>query len=193
MDTRKNLIARHFGVRGVALFEAGKGLIGLAVAVWLLTLRHRDLEIVAAHLLHFLHHVLHLSPDGHLAHSIMRGAARVNHHNLHIFTLLAFAYVTVRFVEAGGLWLEKEWAEWFALISGSMYMPYEIYELSVHATAIKWGILLINALIVFYMAWLLWDSHAHRKSVKEAVAREAAAKEADAKEADAQQTGQSLQ
>jgi uncharacterized membrane protein (DUF2068 family) len=168
MDTRKNLIARHFGVRGVALFEAGKGLIGLTVAVWLLTLRHKDLEMVAEHLLHFLHRVLHLSPDGHLAHNIMRGAARVNHHNLHIFTLLAFAYVMVRFVEAGGLWLEKEWAEWFALISGAMYMPYEVYELSVHPTAIKWGILLINALIVAYMAWLLHDSYKHRRHAEAA-------------------------
>jgi uncharacterized membrane protein (DUF2068 family) len=164
MDTRKkNLIARHFGVRGVALFEAGKGLIGLAVVVWLLTLRHKDLEVVAQNLLHFLHHVLHLSPDGHLAHTIMRGASRVNHHNLHVFTLLAFVYVVVRFVEAGGLWLEKEWAEWFALVSGAMYMPYEIYELTLRATLIKWGILLINALIVAYMAWLLHDSYQHRK------------------------------
>src|SRR5579884_2368811 len=99
MDSRKSLIARHFGVRGVALLEAAKGLVGLAVAVWLITLRHKDLETVAVHLLR----VLHLSPDGHLARMIMHGAARVNHHNLHIFTLLAFAYVAIRFVEASGL------------------------------------------------------------------------------------------
>jgi uncharacterized membrane protein (DUF2068 family) len=164
MDSyRKNLIARHFGLRGVAIFEAGKGLIGLAVGVWLITLRHKDLETVATHLLRFLHKVLHLSPDGHLARSIMRGASHVNHQNLHIVTILAFAYVAVRFVEAGGLWLEKEWAEWFALISGALYMPYEIYELAIHATLIKWGILLINALIVAYLAWLLHDSYKHRK------------------------------
>jgi len=163
MDTRKNLIARHFGLRGVALFEAGKGLIALIVAVWLISLRHKDLEIVATHLLRFLHKVLHLSPDGHLARSIMRGASHVNHQNLHIFTLLAFAYVTVRFVEAGGLWLEKEWAEWFALISGALYMPYEIYELALHATLVKWGILAVNVVIVWYLAWLLHDSYKHRR------------------------------
>jgi len=166
MDSyRKNLIARHFGLRGVALFEAGKGLIALAVGIWLMSLRHKDLETVATHLLHFLHRVLHLSPDGHLARSIMRGASHVNHHNLHVFTLLAFAYVGIRFAEAGGLWLEKEWAEWFALISGALYMPYEIYELAIHATLIKWGILLVNALIVWYLAWLLRDSYKHRKHV----------------------------
>jgi uncharacterized membrane protein (DUF2068 family) len=163
MKTNKNLIMKHFGLRGVALFEAGKGLMGLVVGVWLVTLRHKDLEIVAAHLLHFLQKVLHLSPDGHIARSIMRGAARVNHENLHIWALLAFAYVTIRFVEAAGLWLEKEWAEWFALVSGAMYMPYEIYELARHPTAVKWGILAINALIVWYLAWILRDSHKNRK------------------------------
>jgi uncharacterized membrane protein (DUF2068 family) len=163
MDSRKSLIARHFGVRGVAVLEAAKGLVGLAVAVWLITLRHKDLETVAVHLLRVLHRVLHLSPDGHLARMIMRGAAKVNHHNLHIFTLLAFAYIAIRFVEASGLWLEKEWAEWFALISGALYMPYEIYELTLRPTPIKWGILLINALIVLYLAWLLRDSYKHKQ------------------------------
>src|SRR5215467_9161236 len=163
MDTRKNLIARHFGLRGVALFEAGKGVIGLAVGVWLVSLRHKDLQTVAEHLLYFLHRVLHLSPDGHLARSIMRGAAKVNHQNIHLWALLAFAYVGVRFTEATGLWLEKEWAEWFALISGSLYMPYEIYEIALRATLIKWSILILNALIVIYMAWILRDSHKHKK------------------------------
>ena len=164
MDSyRKNLIARHFGLRGVAIFEAGKGAMALALGIWLVSLRHKDLEVVATHLLHLLHRVLHLSPDGHLARSIMRGASRVNHHNIHIFALLALAYTGIRFTEAAGLWLEKEWAEWFALISGALYMPYEIYEIAIHATLIKWGILLINALIVAYLAWLLHDSYEHRK------------------------------
>jgi uncharacterized membrane protein (DUF2068 family) len=165
MESRKSLIARHFGLRGVALLEATKGIIALAVALWLVTLRHKDLETVAEHLLRFLHRVLHLSPDGHLAHMIMRGASRVNHHNLHIFTLLAFVYIGIRFTEATGLWLEKEWAEWFALISGALYMPYEIYELGLRPTPIKWGILIINALIVWYMAWLLYNSYKHRHLV----------------------------
>lgn len=172
MDTRKNLIARHFGLRGVSLLEAAKGLIGLAVGVWLLTLRHKDLETVAEHLLRFLHKVLHLSPDGHIAHSIIRGAARVNHHNLHIFTLLAFAYVGIRFLESAGLWLEREWAEWFALISGALYVPYEIYELTLRPTPVKWGIFAINVLIVLYLAWLLRDSYKHRQHAAAALKTE---------------------
>jgi uncharacterized membrane protein (DUF2068 family) len=169
MDTRKNLIARHFGLRGIAIFEAAKGLGALVIGVWLVSLLHKDLESVAAHLLHFLHRVLHLSPDGHIARTIMRAASRVTHGNLLVFIGLAFLYTTIRFVEAAGLWLEKEWAEWFALVSGAMYMPYEIYELARHPTAIKLVIVAVNALIVWYLVWLLRDSHKNRKKAEASV------------------------
>jgi uncharacterized membrane protein (DUF2068 family) len=163
MNTEKNLIAKHFGLRGIALFEATKGIGALIVGIWLLSLLHKDMESVALHLLHFLHRVLHLSPDGHLARSIMRGASRVTHGNLLVFAGVAFFYMIVRFVEASGLWREKEWAAGFALISGAMYMPYEIYELMHHANLIKWAIFISNVLIVAYMVWLLRAAHKNGK------------------------------
>ncbi|HET9283295.1 MAG TPA: DUF2127 domain-containing protein [Candidatus Angelobacter sp.] len=172
MDTRKSLIAKHFGLRGVALFEAGKGVIGLIFGGWLVSLRHKDLESVAMHLLRVLHQVLHLSPDSHIAHSIMRGAARVNHHNVHMWAILAFVYSAIRFTEATGLWLEKEWAEWFAVISGTLYTPYLTWELIRHQNIYTWGGFIINGLIVFYMIWLLRDSYKQRKSIEQAVKKE---------------------
>ncbi|MCZ7627423.1 MAG: DUF2127 domain-containing protein [Candidatus Methylomirabilis sp.] len=42
---------------------------------------------------------------------------------------MAAGYASVRFVEAYGLWLERRWAEWFAAVSGGIYIPFEIYEL----------------------------------------------------------------
>jgi uncharacterized membrane protein (DUF2068 family) len=169
MNSSKNPIVKHFGLRGIAIFEAGKGLGALVIGIWLLTLLNKDLESVASHLLHFLHRVLHLSPDGHIARYIMRAASRVTHGNLWVFAVLAFLYTTIRFVEAAGLWLEKEWAEWFALVSGAMYMPYEIYELIRHPTVIKWIIVAVNGLIVWYLAWLLRDSHKNRKEAEASV------------------------
>ena len=168
MDTRKNLIAKHFGLRGIALFEASKGLLAIMVVIWLLSLLHKDLENVAEHLLHFLHKVFHLNPDGRLARSIIRGARHVTPANLHLWIGGALAYSVIRFVEAAGLWLEKPWAEWFALISGGLYIPIEIYELAHHVTLIKWAVLALNVLIVAYLAWLLRDSHNQRKLAREA-------------------------
>ena len=163
MNTQKNLIARHFGLRGIALFEAGKGLLAVMLAVWLLSLLHKDIQDVAEHLLHFLHRIFRLNPDGRLAREIIRGARHVTRGNLHLWIAGTLAYTIIRFVEAVGLWLEKAWAEWFALISGCLYLPIEIYELARHATHIKWAIFATNLLIVAYLAWLLRDSHMQRK------------------------------
>ena len=41
MTTQKILIAKHFGLRGIALLEAGKGLVAVMVAVWLVSLLHK--------------------------------------------------------------------------------------------------------------------------------------------------------
>jgi uncharacterized membrane protein (DUF2068 family) len=173
MNTQKNLIAKHFGLRGIALFEAFKGLLAVMVCIWLLSLLHKDIQNVAEHLLRFLHRIFRLNPDGHLARSIIRGARRVTPGNLHLWVGGTLVYSTIRFVEAAGLWLEKAWAEWFALISGGLYIPIEIYELAHHATPIKWAVLATNVLIVAYLAWFLRDSHENKKRARELAAAEA--------------------
>jgi uncharacterized membrane protein (DUF2068 family) len=169
MNSQKNLIAKHFGLRGIALFEAGKGLLAVIVAMWLLSLLHKDIQNVAEHLLRFLHRIFRLNPDGHLARDIIRGARRVTPGNLHLWIGGTILYSIIRFVEAAGLWLEKQWAEWFALISGCLYIPIEIYELAHHATPIKWVVFATNLLIVAYLAWLLRDLHNERKRLRAAV------------------------
>jgi uncharacterized membrane protein (DUF2068 family) len=163
MNTRTNLIAKHLGLRGIALLEAAKGLLAVLVAVWLLSLLHKDIQDVAEHLLGILHRIFRLNPDGHLAREIIRGARGVTPGNLHLWIGGTMLYSSIRFAEAVGLWLEKQWAEWFALISGCLYLPIEIYELAHHATPIKWAVFATNLLIVAYLAWLLRDSHMQRK------------------------------
>ena len=167
MSSQNNPLAKHFGLRGIALFEAGKGVLAIMVAFWLLSLLHKDIQDVAEHLLHFLHKIFHLNPDGHLARLIIRGARRVTPGNLHLWIGGTLAYTSIRFTEAVGLWLEKAWAEWFALISGGLYIPIEVYELAHHPTLIKWVVLTSNVVIVVYLAILLRDSH-NRKLQKAA-------------------------
>lgn len=173
MNTRKSLIAKHFGLRGIALLEAAKGLLAVMVAVWLVSLLHKDIQNVAEHLLRVLHKIFRLHPDGHLARAIIRGARRVTRGNLDLWIGGTILYSLVRFVEAGGLWLEKQWAEWFALISGCLYLPIEIFELAHRATPIKWAIFATNLLIVAYLAWLLRDLHNDRKQARATLLRKA--------------------
>ena len=48
----------------------------------------------------------------------------------------------------------RAWAEWFAILSGAVYLPIEIYKLVHHATALKAAIFLINMGIVGYVAYV---------------------------------------
>jgi uncharacterized membrane protein (DUF2068 family) len=168
LDQSKNILVKRFGLRGIALFEAGKGLLALMIGIAGFTLRHRDMHAAAEHLLRILHKLLHVSPEGRFARELLHAVSRITPQSFLIFAVAVLAYVTIRFVEAIGLWLAKEWAEWFALISGSLYVPIEILELIRHPTWIKWTILTVNLLIVAYMAWFLMDSHRKKKETKQA-------------------------
>lgn len=163
MSERGNFLAKHFGLRGVAIFEAAKGLAVLVASAWLLlTLRHKDLRVVAVHILE----VFHVNPDRHFYHQIVRGAEHVTPRVVLLFIAGVLVYVTIRFIEAAGLWLEREWAEWFALLSSAIYMPWEIYELVRRASAIKWGIFGVNVVIVLYLLWLRIEIHREKKAAK---------------------------
>lgn len=159
MDARKTAAAKHVGLKGIAIFEAGKGLLALGAGFLLLTLRHKDYELEALRLLRFIH----INPGRHVGQALLKAAGNMTDHKLWLFFFGILVYVLIRFVEAGGLWLEKEWAEWFALLSGCMYLPWEIWELSRHANAIKWGIFAGNVAIVVYLIWLRITIHKERK------------------------------
>ena len=158
-----SFLVRHLGVRGVALFEALKGGLAVGGAFWILSLRHKDLPRVAEHMLR----AFHIAPDRDIARAVIHLAEKINGHDLRAVIVLALVYTAIRFTEATGLWLEKEWAEWFALISGGIYIPYEIAEVLRHHNRMTWAILLINIAIVLYMAWLLLDSYKRRRQARE--------------------------
>lgn len=136
------------GVRVVAVFEALKGALVLAAGFGLLSLVHRDLQAFAERLVRHSH----LNPAHHYPRVFIQAASRANHSRLRHLAVLAFVYSAVRFVEAYGLWRLRAWAEWFAILSGSIYLPVEFYELFRRPTWIRAMVLLTNLLIVAYLA-----------------------------------------
>ena len=144
--------AKLAGLRSIAIFEAVKGGLVLVVGFGLLHYLHRDLGDAAEHLVR----QLHMNPTRHYAHVFLEAADKVTDAKLWALAGGAAAYSTVRFTEAFGLWHEKAWAEWFALLSGGLYLPWEIYELLERATPFRVAVLVLNVLIVLYMASLRW-------------------------------------
>ncbi len=73
---------------------------------------------------------------------------------LNLLTLGIFAYAVLLGVEATGLWLMRRWGEYFSVVATSVFLPFEIYEMSERVTALKLIALLINIAAV---VWLLWS------------------------------------
>jgi uncharacterized membrane protein (DUF2068 family) len=138
------------GVRAVALFEAVKGALVLAAGFGLLSLVHRDLEDLAERLVRHSH----LDPASHYPRVFVEAAARMNDTRLRTLAALAFAYSVVRFVEAYGLWHMRAWAEWFAILSGCVYLPVELYELIERPTHLRGLVLFFNSVIVAYLLYV---------------------------------------
>ena len=141
---------RAAGLRAVASLELGKGLLVLLLGFGAVSLVHKDVWDVAETLLKFLH----VNRDRHYAQVFLNLADNLTDAKLWGLAAVAAAYSVIRFVEAYGLWLERAWAEWFALISGALYVPFEAYELWHRPTPIRATVLLINLGIVFYMLYL---------------------------------------
>ena len=80
--------------------------------------------------------------------------------------VIASVYVILRFIEAYGLWYVRPWAEWMAIATGSMYIPFEVADLLRRPDWIRFLIIAINVGIVLYMVMLRLEAakkrHAER-------------------------------
>jgi len=138
------------GLRTVAVFEASKGVLVLALGLGLLSLLHKDLEQAAEQLLEHLH----INPDHRLSHAFLNAASRMTDSSLWAIAGAAASYAAVRFTEAWGLWNRRVWAEWFALLSGCLYLPWELTKVIERLSFLHVGLLLVNLAIVFYMLYI---------------------------------------
>jgi len=138
--------ASKAGLRAVAVFESTKGLLVLALAIALVAVHHRIEDLAEELLFH-----LHIDFDQRWARAFMQGASRLNDMRTWTVVTIACSYASVRFVEAWGLWQRRVWAEWFALLSGTLYLPLEILKVVEHASWARMTVLAINLVIVLYM------------------------------------------
>ena len=135
------------GLRAVATFEAIKGAAVLALALGLLHWLHRDLGDSVENLLAHLH----INTEHRVGASIVEAASKMTDARLWGFAAGALAYAMVLWVEAWGLWNRRVWGEWFALLSGALYLPLEIAKLVEKPNAVHATVFLVNVAILAYM------------------------------------------
>ena len=143
------------GLRTVAVFEAFKGALALASAYFLITLIRRDVDFkyAAEHILFSLH----INPSNHWSREFLHAAGRISSTSIAMIAAIAITYAALRFAEGYGLWRQRAWAEWLAIVSGCIYIPFEVYKVVRRPNELHWAILGINILVVLYIGWVRWD------------------------------------
>jgi len=138
------------GLRAVAALEATKGALVLLLGFGVLSLIHKNLDEVAERLTE----ILRINPAGKLSNVFFNLANHATDKTFWALAIGALVYTTVRAIESFGLWRGREWAQWFALLSGALYLPGEVYSLLQHPSGLKWGVLVTNAVVVMFMVVL---------------------------------------
>lgn len=138
--------ASKTGLRAVAVFEAAKGLLVIVLAAALVVMRDR-MEDLAEELLYHLH----IGFEHHWAQALLHGASSLSDMRIWSVLAMALSYAAVRFIESWGLWHRRVWAEWFAMLSGALYLPLEIAKVAEHRRWETIAILIMNLAIILYM------------------------------------------
>jgi uncharacterized membrane protein (DUF2068 family) len=150
-----NLTQQRSAFQAIAIFEATKGLAALAGLVGVLDLLHRDVHSVVMALIGRFS----LDPEAHYPSLLLHYADLLPNADVRMLVLLGSAYITLRFLEATGLWLGKAWGEYLGALSGGIYIPFELMHFMHEPSLVNAAIVALNALIVSYLVHALWLRH----------------------------------
>ena len=142
--------SHSFGLHLVAIYEAVKGVLALFIGIAIIAFSDAALQDFGERVIGFLH----MDPDHRLPRFFLHGIEVISSQNAFMMACLVSGYVILRFAEAYGLWKDRTWAEWLAIISGGLYLPLEFYELHEGFSWPKMLITLGNLALVIYLIWI---------------------------------------
>jgi len=147
-------------LRAVASFEFVKGIFVVVMGVCALVLLHKDVWLMAEKLLA----LFHVNTDRRSAQIFLDFADSITDARLWAAARIAFAYAALRFTEAYGLWRERHWAEWMALVSGSLLLPLEVREILRGLTVLRCALFVGNLAVVLYMLYVILENRRERRN-----------------------------
>ena len=133
-------------LRAIAMFEVTKAAIVLLLGCGVFVLMHKNLNGVER-----VVQVVHVNPEGKLSNLFFELASHASDRSLWVLALSTLAYASVMSTEAYGLWREREWAQWFSLLSAALYLPPELNWMLGHPSWLKCAVLVINIVIFLFM------------------------------------------
>ena len=143
MTTRSH----HTGLAVIAVFKVVKGVLLLLLGLGLLKLVHAEI----ATLFSLLIEALHLNADSRLIHELVLKVDALQPHSVLLAGFVSLSYAAMLLVEGIGLWLEFTWAAYLTVVSTSLLLPFELYEVIEQVSIVRVGVLLLNLVIVLYL------------------------------------------
>ena len=90
--------------------------------------------------------------DSHLIHELVLKVDALQPHSVLLAAgLVSLGYAGMLLVEDIGLWLELTWAAYLTVLSTSLLLPFEQYEVIEQLSMLRVGVLLLNLVIVLYL------------------------------------------
>jgi uncharacterized membrane protein (DUF2068 family) len=137
----------HTGLAVIAVFKVVKGVLLLLVGLGLLKLVHAEI----ATLFSLLIEALHLNADSRLIHALVLKVDALQPNSVLLGGLVSLGYAGMLLVEGIGLWLEFTWAAYLTVVSTSLLLPFELYEVIEQVSILRIGVLLLNLVIGAYL------------------------------------------
>ena len=135
-------------LRLIAVERSMRGLLLLAAGTYLLFHLSTDFGQLAERIIRRID----IDPRQHFFRRVVTRLHRVHAHELRIAGIAALGYGALELVEGVGLWLDQLWAEYLTITATSLLIPFELYELAIRPSLWKAGGILVNVLIVLYLA-----------------------------------------
>lgn len=147
------------GLALIALFKLVKGLLLLLLGLGLLKLVHAEI----ATLFSLLIEALHVNADSRIIHALVLKVDALQPHTVLVAGLVSLGYAGLLLLEGVGLWLERSWAAYLTVISTSLLLPFELYEVIEKVSVLRIGVLMLNLIIVLYLVSQLKQHTLHSR------------------------------
>jgi uncharacterized membrane protein (DUF2068 family) len=136
-------------ILAIAVFKFTKGAALLALACGALSMLHKD---VASQVELWLGQ-LRVDPDNRYVATLLDKLQLVHPKELKELSALGAGYAALFLTEGTGLLFRQRWAEWLTIVSTSLFMPLEVYELLKELTALRLLLLLVNIAVVLFLVY----------------------------------------
>ncbi len=144
----------------IAGYKLFKGLILFGLGVGAVKLLHRDMALDVERWAD----IFRADPGNHYIHRLLEKLSLLDSRKLREFSVGTFIYSALQLTEGTGLLLGKGWAKYFTVISTSVFIPLEIYEIARRVSPAKIAVLLINAAVIVYLVNELCRAAPERKN-----------------------------